>query len=166
MANKGQVLELHHQNPNWSAAQIAEKLGCMPEYVRATLSRDRRKKSPCEVTTHERLSLWSEADLELLVEKREIEGKKWHVIAAEMSRPLGTCSDRYYRIVRAREPAPSIIPEPRKPSLHEEMGIETQVYRVPVLDDPRLGRRYDQIGCAWSHQHRYRESITLAKVLA
>src|SRR5258708_36644347 len=46
--------------------------------------------------------------------------------------------------------------------LHRRLGIKTYVHRQAILDDPRLGRRYDWIARAWNHQHAYRESITLA----
>jgi hypothetical protein len=40
MTTKDQVINLHARYPNWSAAQIAAHLGCTPEYVRATRSRN------------------------------------------------------------------------------------------------------------------------------
>lgn len=164
MANKEQVLSLHRDNPDWSSSQIANHLGCMSEYVRATLGRANRKNFvPKKPGRH---SQWTAADFEALILKREIEHKKWRVIAVEMGQPLGSCFDHYRRIMKAR--APSIVPEatPIRLNFHQQLGIATQVYRVAVLDDQRMGRRYDNIGCAWNHQHNYRESITLARVVA
>lgn len=48
--------------------------------------------------------------------------------------------------------------------LYSRLGIRTFVHRQAILDDPRLGRRYDRISRSWNHQHQYRESITLAAV--
>lgn len=55
---------------------------------------------------------------------------------------------------------------PRRPSLplHIKLGIETTIVRVAILDDPRMGRRFDRQSRAYSHNHLYRESITLARV--
>src|SRR5258708_4767028 len=36
MADQNQVGKLHHEHPGWAATQSAARLGCMPEYVRAT----------------------------------------------------------------------------------------------------------------------------------
>jgi hypothetical protein len=52
--------------------------------------------------------------------------------------------------------------EKRGEPLHKRMGIETHVHRQAILDDPRLGRRYDWTERVWNHQHRYRENVTLA----
>ena len=39
MATKDDVIRLHKQNPTWTSVLIAERLGCLPEYVRATATR-------------------------------------------------------------------------------------------------------------------------------
>lgn len=54
------------------------------------------------------------------------------------------------------------VREKRGEPLHRRMGIATHVHRQAILDDPRLGRRYDVTSRAWNHQHIYRESVTLA----
>lgn len=56
-----------------------------------------------------------------------------------------------------------VDPSPFAP-LHRRLGIRTTVYRMAILDDPRMGRRFDWIERVWSHQHRYRQSITLARI--
>lgn len=117
---------------------------------------------------------WPPADLDTLVYKREIERKKWGVIASEMSRPLGTCFHRYTKIARARDPEIVAQPEQRKQSLHEELRIETFVHRQAVLCEPDGGRGrkgeygsgYDPINRCWSNNHLFRASVTLAKVFA
>lgn len=43
MANKQQVLDLHSNEPKLTSGQIANRLGCGAEYVRATLRRNGRK---------------------------------------------------------------------------------------------------------------------------
>lgn len=48
--------------------------------------------------------------------------------------------------------------------LHAKLGIETIIVRVAILDDPRMGRRFDAQSRAYSHNHLYRESVTLARV--
>lgn len=48
--------------------------------------------------------------------------------------------------------------------LHRKLGIETIIVRVAILDDPRMGKRFDRQSRAYSHSHLYRESITLARV--
>ncbi len=39
MATKDDVIRLHRANPKWTATEIACRLGCMGEYVRATAKR-------------------------------------------------------------------------------------------------------------------------------
>jgi hypothetical protein len=48
--------------------------------------------------------------------------------------------------------------------LHAKLGIETTIVRVAILDDPRMGRHFDPLSRVYSHNHLYRESITLARV--
>lgn len=48
--------------------------------------------------------------------------------------------------------------------LHIKLGIETTIVRVAILDDPRMGKRFDRQSRSYSHSHLYRESITLAHV--
>lgn len=36
MADQSQVVRIHRKNPRLTAPQIAARLGCLPEYVRAT----------------------------------------------------------------------------------------------------------------------------------
>ncbi len=55
------------------------------------------------------------------------------------------------------------LADAREP-LHRRLGIETTVYRIAILDDHRIGRRFDSVSRAWNHQHLYRESITLPRV--
>jgi hypothetical protein len=43
MANKHQVLEIIAAHPDWNARRVANELGCMPEYVRATADRNHVK---------------------------------------------------------------------------------------------------------------------------
>ncbi|MCA1458048.1 hypothetical protein I6F35_33485 [Bradyrhizobium sp. BRP22] len=71
---------------------------------------------------------------------------------------------RAYRRDRRRNERIELRDLRRAMSLHQRLGIETQVYRVPVLDDHRMGRRFDRQSRCWNHQHPYRESITLARV--
>lgn len=40
MVNKRQVIDLHQRYPEWTARQIADELGCLPEYVRKTAYRN------------------------------------------------------------------------------------------------------------------------------
>jgi hypothetical protein len=40
MANKHQVLDTIKAHPEWNARRVADELGCMPEYVRATADRN------------------------------------------------------------------------------------------------------------------------------
>jgi hypothetical protein len=40
MANKHQVIETIRAHPDWNARRVADALGCMPEYVRATADRN------------------------------------------------------------------------------------------------------------------------------
>lgn len=108
--------------------------------------------------------LWSQADLDLLVHKREVEKKKYPVIAQEMGRPEGSCWRRYMQIAAARDPAPSIVPEPkhrRGVPFHQQLGIETYTHMQAVLWDPagRLGNKRRM-----ADLHTYRMPITLAKV--
>lgn len=52
----------------------------------------------------------------------------------------------------------------RATPLHVKLGIDTTIVRVAILDDPRMGKRFDLQSRAYSHNHLYRESITLARV--
>lgn len=47
--------------------------------------------------------------------------------------------------------------------LHRRLGIKTYVQRVAILNDPRT-RLYDWTTRSWSHQHLFRQSITLAAI--
>lgn len=109
--------------------------------------------------------LWSQSDLDMLVHKREVEKKTFVEIAQEMERPEGSCWRRYTQIVTARDPAPSIVPEPkpRRLSFHQQLGIKTYTHMQAVLWDPagRLGNKRRM-----TDLHTYRMPITLAKVLA
>lgn len=40
MATKSQVIDLHAANPTWTARDIADALGCLSAYVRATAQRN------------------------------------------------------------------------------------------------------------------------------
>lgn len=40
MTTKREVLDLHAAHPDWNSVQIADVLGCMPEYVRSTFRRN------------------------------------------------------------------------------------------------------------------------------
>ncbi len=112
---------------------------------------------------------WSQADLDRLVTLREVEKKKFREIAAEMNRPEGTCFHRYTKIVRAREPSPSIVPEekPRRVPLHEQLGIKTYVHMQAILHGPFDGRRAGgALKGNYIQSHWYRVPVTLAKVFA
>lgn len=39
MTTKQQVADIYSQHPNWTSRQMADALGCLPEYVRTTLKR-------------------------------------------------------------------------------------------------------------------------------
>lgn len=110
--------------------------------------------------------LWSQADLDLLVHKREVENKKFIDIAAEMGRPEGSCWRRYTQIVAARDPAPSIVPEPkpRRIPFHEEMGIKTYTHMQAILCSPYDGRLGQGVKSQPVNSHWYRYPITLAKI--
>ncbi len=109
---------------------------------------------------------WSDADLETLVNKREIERRTYKEIAAEMNRPWQTVYDRYVKIVKARPAAaleaPSVVPLLREiPPLHKELGIETYVHMQAVLHTPVGGGMHrEQVSAHW-----FRMPITLAKVI-
>lgn len=45
--------------------------------------------------------------------------------------------------------------------LHRRLGIATHVRRQAVLNDPRL-HAWDPISRTYSHQHLFRQNITLA----
>jgi hypothetical protein len=155
MANKHQVLSIFTKNPELTSAQIALRLGCMPEYVRATLSRHRAaENSGYKPKAHKpRLSSWSAEDLARLVASRE-SGKRWADVATELNRPLPSCFDRYSRIVRERGPVATPVPSLPKfkaTPLHQELGIETYVHMQAIACDPR-GRPF--------------MPVTLAKVFA
>lgn len=40
MANKAQVLACWRAHPDWTSTMMADEIGCAPEYVRATLTRN------------------------------------------------------------------------------------------------------------------------------
>lgn len=112
---------------------------------------------------------FSQADLDLLVHKREVERKQFPTIGLEMNRPWKTCFDRYTKIVRLRERdeditiVPAIVAGP--PSLHSELGIETFTHMQAVLHSPggkySRGIKGEQVNAHW-----YRMPVTLAKVWA
>lgn len=57
--------------------------------------------------------------------------------------------------------------DPRSPLLHRQLGIRTKVHRQVVLSNAYVGsfyerRTYDPITRAWSSNHLYRASVTLA----
>lgn len=111
--------------------------------------------------------LWSQADLDLLVHKREVEKKKYPEIAQEMGRPEGSCWRRYTQIVAAREPAPSIVPETkhrRGVPFHRQLGIETYTHMQAVLCSPYDGRLGQGVKSQPVNSHWYRYPITLPKV--
>lgn len=105
---------------------------------------------------------WPSADLEALVFKREVEKKTFGQIADELNQHENSCARRYRQIVAAREPAPSIVPEPKPQCvpLHRQMGIETYTHMQAILSDPNglRGKR--------NFPHWYRMPVTLAKVFA
>lgn len=47
--------------------------------------------------------------------------------------------------------------------LHRRLGIVTQTVRQAILNDPRF-RDWDAVARVYSHNHLYRESITLASI--
>jgi hypothetical protein len=108
--NKHKVGELHAQYPDMSHADMAERLGCRTEYVRATLSRARAAaRNPSRVLKPPGVrSTWSKAEAALMLHKREIEGKSWRVIGIEMGRPLSSCSCKYNQMKLEKVHPPSI----------------------------------------------------------
>lgn len=114
MANKEQVLSLRAEQPDLTSAQIAERLGCMPEYVRATLSRERLSKTRVRKKPGRKPgsnSSWTEAQLEEMIFKREVEKKRWCVIARELGRPVATCT---YQFRQYEDSRPKRNVEPRR----------------------------------------------------
>lgn len=55
-----------------------------------------------------------------------------------------------------------VDPSPFAP-LHRRLGIKTFVWRQAILNDPRM-RNYDWTSRSWSHQHIFRQDITLASI--
>ena len=47
--------------------------------------------------------------------------------------------------------------------LHRRMGIRTKVHRQAILCDPRF-HQWDPVSRTYSHQHLFRDNITLAAV--
>lgn len=43
MTTKHEVIALHREHPDWTGGKIAAHLGCLPEYVSATLRRNGMK---------------------------------------------------------------------------------------------------------------------------
>lgn len=109
---------------------------------------------------------FTQADLDLIVFKREVERKQFPLIGREMNRHWKTCFHRYTRIVKQRI-EPAIVPKvrTRRPTLSQELGIETYVHLQAVLHSPggrySRGIRGEQVNAHW-----YRMPITLAKVWA
>jgi hypothetical protein len=145
MATKQQVHELASSHPDLSPAQMAERIGTTPEYIRATLSRkraaDNREKG---IPVLGRVSTWTDEDLKQLVHLRN-SGMRWAKVAEEMNRPLGSCYDRYAKICSIGYPNdPIIVPElPRVNNIpfHQQLGIETYVHMQPMTHD-RQGRAF------------------------
>lgn len=107
--------------------------------------------------------LWTKEDLDMLVHKRDVEKKKFILIAAEMGRPEGSCWRRYVQIAGRRpRPATPRRVKPEHVPVHRELGIETFVHMQAVLFDPAgiLGNKRRS-----GDLHTYRMPITLAKVL-
>ncbi len=48
--------------------------------------------------------------------------------------------------------------------LHRRLGIKTFVYRQAILNDPRQ-REWDPVTRVYSHNHLFRDNITLAAVI-
>lgn len=143
MAKKHQVLELVREHPGLSAVEMAARLGCMPEYIRATLSRKRAADAKAGLPVVRKVppSKWSEQDLALLVQKRQ-SGQRWKQIAEEMKRPLPSCFDRYSKIVRSQRMETSIVHEsPVNLPFHQQLGIKTYVHLQAMACDPR-GRAF------------------------
>jgi hypothetical protein len=57
MTTKHQVLDVLKAHPDWTSRQVADALGCMPEYVRSTADRNgiqiakRPRREPAPVKT-------------------------------------------------------------------------------------------------------------------
>lgn len=106
---------------------------------------------------------WSVADLAVLVEKREVDRKKFAEIGLEMGRGMKSCHRRYTKLVRER-PAPVIVapePAPKPLSFHAALGIQTYEHHQATTDYCSGFVRGEYFA-----PHCYRERITLAKVLA
>jgi hypothetical protein len=88
---------------------------------------------------------FSDDQLRLLVELREVRRMQWGKIAEVMNRPLKSCHRRYAQIVAERradaEPHSLSAAAPsRKPRLHEELGIRTfTVVKKATITCPRDG---------------------------
>jgi hypothetical protein len=104
---------------------------------------------------------WLQADLDLLVSKREVEKKTFVAIAVEMQRPEGSCWRRYVQIVAARGQIVVSRQKPRHIPLHEQMGIATYIHMQAILCDPNGIRGNKQVQ---NNAHWYRMPITLAKI--
>ena len=109
-ADKHKVADLHAQYPDMTNVDMAERLGCKAEYVRATLSRARAAaRNPNRVLKAPgSRSTWSTAEADAMLRKREIEGKSWRVIGIEMGRPLSSCSCKYNQMKLEKVHPPSI----------------------------------------------------------
>jgi hypothetical protein len=81
---------------------------------------------------------WSDEQLRLLVELRDVRRKEWGEIARALNRPLSSCHRRYEAITRYREPSEpkslSAATPRRKPRFHEELGIKSYSVWTTVVD--------------------------------
>jgi hypothetical protein len=101
-----------------------------------------------------RVSQWTpEAEADL-IHRRDVLRQKWPDIAHGMGKSLRNIERRYHEMKAAE-------PKPRRAPLHEELGIATHVHRQAILDGYRKGM-WDHQTDVGSHNHLYRESITLA----
>jgi hypothetical protein len=110
---------------------------------------------------------WTAKDLEDLAFKRDVERKRWDVIAVEMSRPRSSCFRRWTQMRSVAIPVDIVAPPIVSRGLHAELGIETTVTRVAVLGGPfRNVPSWDAMTRVSSDHHLYRASVTLPKVCA
>lgn len=117
MTTAQKVMDLIAEQPDLTTRQVAERLGCMPEYVRATISRraaglTKIRRKPGANST------WAPGEIAQLINLRDVDCLTWKEISKEMGRPLGTCSYQYGQyedanIAPKRDPAEGMrrVPE-------------------------------------------------------
>lgn len=111
------------------------------------------------------VNTFSAEDLAAIVHKREIEHKKFEVIAAEIGRNVSSIHRRYQEILRARgEPVKAApVEKQRRVMPHELLGIRTIEHLQATLDY-RCG--FDKERGEYFSPHCFRERVTLSGGLA